>query len=305
MHLHSDDQKASREFVTESMRKQLDGDSRLIEHLVPTYALGCRRMTPGSDYLSSLRRSNVDVITDSVIGVTEDGVIDASGTETKVDVIIFATGFDVTKPSYDIIGRNGRNLGEEWAEFPKGYLSIMAEGFPNMFCGCFHPPVSGQHADYRGLDWIGPNGPASHGSVLPIIEWHTRYMFKVISHMQRTSIKCLSPSKRAIDELQIHTHQLLKRTAWSSACSSWFKNGKKHGPVTAIWPGSRLHYFEVMKEPRFEDFDIEYFGNNRFAYWGNGFTETELSDDGNAVWYFDVLDKEHEKRTKAFWDVEA
>lgn len=140
MHLHSDDQKSSREFVTESMRTQLDGDSRLLKHLVPPYALGCRRMTPGSDYLSSLRRSNVDIITESVTGVTEDGVIDASGTETKVDVIIFATGFDVTRPSYDIIGRNNRNLGEEWAEFPKGYLSIMAEGFPNMFCMCFQPP---------------------------------------------------------------------------------------------------------------------------------------------------------------------
>ena len=129
-------------------------------------------------------------------------------------------------------------------------------------------------------------------------------MFKVISHMQRTSIKCLSPSRKAIDELQIHTHELLKRTAWSSPCSSWFKNGKKHGPVTAIWPGSRLHYFEIMKEPRFEDFDIEYFGN-RFAYMGNGFTSTELSENGNAVWYFDILDREHARGTKAFWDVEA
>jgi cation diffusion facilitator CzcD-associated flavoprotein CzcO len=134
MHLHSNDQKSSREFVSDSMRKQLDGDPRLSMYLVPQYALGCRRMTPGSDYLPSLRRSNVDVIPDSVVGVTEEGVLDASGRETKVDVIIFATGFDVTRPSYEIIGRNGRNLGEEWAEFPKGYLSIMAEGFPNMFC---------------------------------------------------------------------------------------------------------------------------------------------------------------------------
>jgi hypothetical protein len=59
-----------------------------------------------------------------------------------------------------------------------------------------------------------------------------------------------------------------------------------------------------MKEPRFEDFDVEYFGN-RFAYMGNGFTSTELSENGNAVWYFDILDREHARGTKAFWDVEA
>lgn len=28
--------------------------------------------------------------------------------------------------------------------------------------------------------------------------------------------------------------RFVDRTAWSSTCSSWFKNGKKHGPVTAI-----------------------------------------------------------------------
>ena len=121
--------------------------------------------------------------------------------------------------------------------------------------------------------------------------------------MQRTSIKCLAPSAKAIEDSYIHTHELLKRTAWSSACSSWFKNGRKHGPVTAIWPGSRLHYFEVMKEPRFEDFDIDYRGN-RFAYMGNGYTSTELDPNGNAVWYFDVLERELAKGTNALWDIE-
>jgi cation diffusion facilitator CzcD-associated flavoprotein CzcO len=71
---------------------------------------------------------------DSAVEFTEDGIVDESGTETKVDVIICATGFDVTRPSYDIIGQGDRNLGEEWVEFPKGYLSIIADGFPNMFC---------------------------------------------------------------------------------------------------------------------------------------------------------------------------
>lgn len=127
---------------------------------------------------------------------------------------------------------------------------------------------------------------------------------QVITHMQHTSIKCLSPKREAIQDSYTHTHELLKRTAWSSSCSSWFKNGKEHGPVTAIWPGSRLHYFESLKEPRYEDFDIEYHGN-RFAYMGNGYTDTELDPKGNSVWYFDVLKKELEEGTKAFFNLEA
>lgn len=69
--------------------------------------------------------------------------------------------------------------------------------------------------------------------------------------------------------------------------------------MTAIWPGSRLHYFEVLKEPRYEDFDVEYHGN-RFSYLGNGYTSTELDALADPVWYFDVLKEELERGTKAF-----
>lgn len=116
------------------MRQQLRTKPELADHMVPQFALGCRRMTPGSDYLTSLCKDNVQVVRDSVISVTRNGVIDGSGTEHKVDVIIFATGFDNSKPPYEIIGRDNRSLADEWSESPKAYLSIMAEGFPNMFC---------------------------------------------------------------------------------------------------------------------------------------------------------------------------
>ncbi|KAK5711527.1 hypothetical protein LTR17_018355 [Elasticomyces elasticus] len=148
--------------------------------------------------------------------------------------------------------------------------------------------------------WIGPNGPAPHGSILPDIEWHTQYMFKVITIMQRTFIRSLVPSLSATEEALVHTQELLKRTAWSSACSSWFKNGETHGAITAIWPGISFHYFEIMRKPRFEDFNIEYAGN-RLSYWGNGYTSTELGDAADPVCYFDVLERELKEGNKAFW----
>jgi len=59
-----------------------------------------------------------------------------------------------------------------------------------------------------------------------------------------------------------------------------------------------------LKEPRYEDFDIEYFGN-RFAYMDNGYTDAELDPKGNAVWYFDVLRRELEDGIKAFYNLDT
>lgn len=145
MHLNSTDQKQSREYIAFSMKQKLEKDPRLAKHLVPNFALGCRRMTPGSDYLQSLTRNNVEVITESATSFTEDGIVDATGNETKAEVIICATGFETTKPSYRIVGRDNRDLGEEWGETPKAYMSIMGNGFPNLFCKCPCRPSSQGH----------------------------------------------------------------------------------------------------------------------------------------------------------------
>ena len=55
----------------------------------------------------------------------------------------------------------------------------------------------------------------------------------------------------------------------------------------------------MLKEPRYEDMEIEYAGN-RYAFMGNGYTETELDPEGNPVWYFDVLKRELDLGSMAF-----
>lgn len=252
------------------MKDRLNHDPTLTSHMVPDFALGCRRMTPGTGYLQALTKENVQVIAKDAIRFTEKGVVDASGVEHECDAVVCATGFNTNfAPHFKVIGRNGRNLQKEFGDFPQAYMAIMAEGFPNLYM------------------FIGPNGPASHGSILPIFEWHTRYMFQMINKLQRENIRAFDPKKECIREMYNHTHELMKRLTWSAACSSWFKNGKTHGPVTAIWPGSRLHYFEIMREVRYEDYNITYRTGNRYQFLGNGYTHNEIDPEGNAVWYFD------------------
>jgi cation diffusion facilitator CzcD-associated flavoprotein CzcO len=117
------------------MRKRLSYDPILCEKLVPGYALGCRRMTPGAAYLESLTQANVMPVLKSAIRITPDGVVDSDGVEYKVDIVVCATGFDtLLAPHFTVIGRDSRNIREDWKDIPKGYLSIMAEGYPNLYC---------------------------------------------------------------------------------------------------------------------------------------------------------------------------
>lgn len=252
------------------MSRRLNHDARLVEKLTPTWSLGCRRLTPGAGYLESLREDNVTVVFESAVRLTEGGIIDESGIEHQVDVVICATGFNTAfTPHFKVFGRKGMEIHDTFADFPIAYLGITAEHFPNMFL------------------FPGPNGPVSHGSVIPVLEWYTRYAFLMIQKMQSDNIKAFEPKKEAIKDLYNHTHELMKRMVWSSACRSWFKNGKTHGPVTAIYPGSRLHFHEMLSNPRWEDYEIAYRTNNRFQFMGNGYTERELSPEADAVWYFE------------------
>jgi hypothetical protein len=130
-------------------------------------------------------------------------------------------------------------------------------------------------------------------------ECYVRYAFKVIAHMQRTNILSFSPKLDAIEEYYIWTHELMKRLTLSNPCYSWFKAGKEHGPVTAVYAGSRAHFYEAMKEPRYEDYDIKYEGN-RFSHYGNGFSAAEATPDANRVWYLDELRRDHAEGKDAY-----
>jgi len=133
MHMHSGDQKNSRELIANLMNDKLAND-KLAKKMIPDFALGCRRMTPGSGYLESLGKENVEVIHESAMRLTETGIVDESGVEHEVDVVICATGFDTSfTPHFKVTGRNNADIKTQFGDFPVGYLGITAENFPNMF----------------------------------------------------------------------------------------------------------------------------------------------------------------------------
>lgn len=108
--------------------------------LIPKHEIGCKRKVMDTDYLATLHRTNVELISnDPVKQITPFGVITESGREIKADGIVLATGFDVFRMLFpmEIIGREGISLNEYWDKQHKGaaqaYLGTCVPGFPNFF----------------------------------------------------------------------------------------------------------------------------------------------------------------------------
>jgi cation diffusion facilitator CzcD-associated flavoprotein CzcO len=136
MHTNGKDQAHSRELIANLMSERLN-NKELEKHLIPNFALGCRRMTPGSRYLECLSESNVEPVHTGVARLTENSVIDDNGEEHFVDVVICATGFNTSfTPHFKVTGRNNAVIKDQFGDFPKAYLSVTVPNFPNFFRKC-------------------------------------------------------------------------------------------------------------------------------------------------------------------------
>lgn len=123
------------------MKEKLGKDSPLLKHILPTFAVGCRRPTPGNGYLEALAKENVRVVTDAISEIVPEGIKTSTGEILKVDMLICATGFDMSFcPRYPVIGQDGISLGDQWKDKPDAYLSLAVPNFPNHFSTCFPNP---------------------------------------------------------------------------------------------------------------------------------------------------------------------
>jgi hypothetical protein len=214
----------------------------------------------------------VKTVYGGIVQVTPEGVITDNGEEHVLDVLICATGFDTTfKPRFTLIGRDGKNLADDWSQDPDNYLGIAASGFPNFFM------------------FLGPNCPVGVGPVLIVIEAQGTYFGEVLNRWQKQHIRTLEPRQEAVRDFIDHKDQLMKNTVWTTNCLSWYKN-QQTGKITALWPGSTLHYLQALSDVRYDDYHVTYTGNNRFSYLGNGFCQLELDPTADVTYY--IRDKD-------------
>lgn len=158
--IDSPQQQAAMKSLRKMMEERLNFDPELCSKLIPEWKVGCRRLSPGEGYLEALQKPNVRAEFSGIETVKEFGIETAAGFE-EFDAIVCATGFDVSfTPSWEVRGKDGINLAEQWRDDPKAYFGICAPNMPNYFI------------------FNGPNCPVGHGSFLSVMDWTADYVLK-------------------------------------------------------------------------------------------------------------------------------
>ncbi len=112
-------------------------DKATAEALKPWYMLMCKRPCFHNDYLPTFNRPNVHLVDTrgkGITEITEKGPV-FEGKVYEVDVLIYATGFDVQKTGIynQIRGEGGLELNDKYKDGMRTLFGIHSHGYPNMF----------------------------------------------------------------------------------------------------------------------------------------------------------------------------
>jgi cation diffusion facilitator CzcD-associated flavoprotein CzcO len=210
------------EFIRSKIR-QVVRDPSVAEKLSPRdYPYGTKRPPIDTDYFETFNRKNVtlvDIRETPIEEITASGVR-TTADEYRMDIIVFATGFDAMTGSLlriDIRGREGRTLQDAWHAGPGSYLGVQVAGFPNMFT------------------ITGPGSPSVLSNMPIAIEQHVEWIGECISYMRDHDLDLVEPSDAAQEAWVDHVREVADVTLFPKA-HSWYLGANIPGKTRVFMP---------------------------------------------------------------------
>ncbi|MCU0072546.1 NAD(P)/FAD-dependent oxidoreductase [Pseudomonas koreensis] len=207
-------------------------DPELQRKLTPDFTIGCKRVLLSSTYYPALTRPNVTLHSreQGIASLDETGIVTIDGQHIDVDLIIWSTGYDATDGviSYPVSGKNGVQLRDVWAQYPRAYLGTSLPDFPNLFIV------------------TGPNTGIGHTSALFIIESQMNYILDCIRTLQAKGLRSIEVRPEAERTYTQMIHREMERTVWKTGgCHSWYQS--RSGHVIAMFPGFSFSYHRLTR----------------------------------------------------------
>ncbi len=219
-------------------------DKRTAESLKPWYRQFCKRPTFNDEYLPAFNRPNVtlvDTMGRGVESITEKGLV-FDGVEYEADCIIFATGFEVgtaytRRAGFEVYGRGGKALSENWANGMKTLHGFCSVGFPN----CFH---------------MGLTQNALTANFPHMLEEQSRHIAELIKHAKSQEARCIEPTAEAEAEwVATIKEKAMNNQEFLEACTPGYYNNegkpeKGFGLAGELYGGGPVEFHDLIKRWR-------------------------------------------------------
>lgn len=213
-------------FIRESFADRPD----LIPLVTPDYPVMGKRPVFSSDFYPALKRDNVTLVPHAVSALTADGLVDATGKEHRVDIVVLATGFAASQflRSVDVRGINGISLHDYWQDEPRAYLGVMVPGFPNFFI------------------MYGPN-TNSTGGLVTMLESQAAFAIDTIQDMLNAGCSTVQVDEAKFEAYNRWLDDAFVNSAYKST-HNYFTN--KRGRVITNFPRGSETFVKMLREGR-------------------------------------------------------
>lgn len=206
--------------LIENIRRELEGREDLIAKCIPSYPPYGKRMLRDNHWFRTLRRPNVELVTEGISHVDRHGIVTTDGARHEADVIVLATGFHAGKMLWPMTvrGRGGRVLSEQWGgDNPEAYLGIAVPNFPNLFLT------------------LGPNTNLAHGGSLVFhIECQVKYIMQALRELIESDSASLEVRKDIHDRYNADLTKICSGMVWAHpGVENWYKNADNKVTITS------------------------------------------------------------------------
>lgn len=207
------------------------------ESLKPWYMFMCKRPCFHNEYLPTFNRPNVRLVDTKGKGITritERGP-EFDGEVFDVDLIIFATGFEVQQTGIynKIVGRDGLDLEDKYADGIRTVLGIHSRGYPNFF-------VMGGYQAFFAFN------------LTDVLNCQGEHIAECIDHLRRNDLHSLEPTDE-IEEWWVQEVIANRgKTNRNKECTPGYYNfeGAENRRQDGNYNGTMRQYLDFMKDVR-------------------------------------------------------
>lgn len=240
------------DFMASKIRQRVH-DSSVAESLIPkNHGFGTRRVPLESGYFEAYNKSNVhlvDLQKTPVERVTPMGIRTNDGVEHKLDILIFATGFDAITGAFNAIdwhAKHDRPLTSA-EDTPRGESAIWIDQRPRTYLGLTVPAMPNMFMV------LGPHQP--FGNATRSIEHAVEVITAMLAYCKEHNYTYVEPTEEAVEQWTDHVIECGKASVLINEVDSWMtginKNVKGKTVRSVVrYSGSAIEYRRRCQECR-------------------------------------------------------